>query len=393
MKRTVFGERALLLVGSLLAGALLAEVGLRILATAWPSFGGRFVAFDPLAILIEPDGEFGYRQKPHSVFRYGGGAHATTNGMGYRGPEVAVPKPPGHFRIILLGGSTTHGYGVNDDQTIDAYMRGILITRYPGRGFDVVNLAFDGYNSYQLVERLRTDGVRLQPDVVIVNTGVNDVANARFANLQDWDPRAQVWGDDLTRLRAEAQRGHRTLWTWAKHYSYLARLGGFVRAHLTRLQRERLTLRATPHPEAGAYFERNLMRIAGLVGRRIPILFSTEPSALETRYRPHDMLKQVYWIVDAATTQRLRDQLADRMRAVAQRLQSGDRPVRYLSRHLAPEMFLDDCHLTPEGNLRMALDFVAAAVPFLSPQRAVAATPGTLRSVVRQPPTDLRPQQ
>ncbi len=384
MNKTTLGARALLLMGSLLAAALLAEAGLRLVAAAWPSFGGRFAAFDPLAILIEPNGEFGYRQRPRSVFRYANGARATTNGTGYRGPEVIVPKPPGDFRIILLGGSATHGYGVNDDQTIDAYMREILATRYPGRTFDVVNLAFDGYNSFQLVERLRTDGVRLHPDLVIVNAGVNDVANAKFANLQDWDARAQVWGTDLARLRAEARRGHRTLWTSMKHYSYLARLGGFLREQLIRAAHEHATVNATSHPEAAAYFERNLLRIADLVGRRIPVLFSTEPSALPTRYRQHDTSTQTYWIVDAATTQGIRDQLAARMTEVVKRLQADRRPVGSSSHQLPPAMFLDDCHLTPEGNHRMASDFVLAAAPFLTELPSNGHSPASVVTA-RQP--------
>jgi lysophospholipase L1-like esterase len=371
LKNRRLGEHAALLVASLLAGALLAEGGLRTLAAAWPSFGARFAAFDPLAILIEPNGTFGYRPKPHSIFRYDG-ARATINGMSYRGPEVVVPKPPGHVRIVLLGGSATHGWGVADDQTIDAYMREILAARYPGRAFDVINLAVDGYNSYQLVERLRTDGMRLEPDLLIVNAGVNDVANARYAGLEDWDRRAQVWDADLARLRAEAAKGHRALWTQVKHYSYVARLGGFAYERLLRFDQGRAARHATAHPEAAVYFERNLLRIADLADRRLPILFSTEPSALATRYRPHDTsTTRVYWIVDAATTQRIRDQLADRMRAAVDRLRGAGRPVRYLSHDLPPAMFLDDCHLTPAGNRRMALDFVAATAPFL------ARRPGT----------------
>ena len=59
-------------------------------------------------------------------------------------------------------------------------MRDLLRTEYPGIRFDVVNLALDGYDSYQLLERLKSDGLGLSPDLVIVNSGINDVRNARF---------------------------------------------------------------------------------------------------------------------------------------------------------------------------------------------------------------------
>ena len=159
-------------------GAVLTEAGLRMYAHVNESFGHVYRGFDPLYSQVEPHGTIGYRQKPNSTFRYRNGTTATSNAMGFRGPIVLIPKPPGIFRIVLLGGSATHGWAVEDDETIDAYMRKLLSKRHQGATFDVVNLAFDGYDSYQLVERLRTDGLQLDPDLIIVNSRINDVRNA-----------------------------------------------------------------------------------------------------------------------------------------------------------------------------------------------------------------------
>ncbi len=120
------GALILLLVIGLVVGGLVAELAVRIAAATVPRLTALFRGTDPTGVLVRPHGELGYRQKPNSTFSYANGTFATSNAMGFRGPAVTTPKPAGTFRIILLGGSTTHGWGVGDDSTIDASMRRLL---------------------------------------------------------------------------------------------------------------------------------------------------------------------------------------------------------------------------------------------------------------------------
>jgi lysophospholipase L1-like esterase len=282
--------------------------------------------------------------------------------MGYRGPVVRTPKPSGTFRIVLLGESTTHGWGVMDDKTIDAYLRSVLRERYPDRGVDVVNLAFDGYDSRQLLERLRSDGMRLEPNLIIVNAGINDVRNTRFKDLADPDPRTTLWEGVLQRLRKEQARGGPTVWTRIKHYSYLARLPTIARQYVTAsASSDKPHEQVTPNLEAADIFERNLRRIAALASQaNIPVIFSTPPSSLSFSYKPDATAAISYWVVDAATTQHLRDELARRMQRVVADERNERHQVTYIPHRLSTDMFLDDAHLTSSGNRQMALDFVDA---------------------------------
>jgi len=351
----------------LVLGGLVGEISVRVYASFHEHTRRVLLHADPLAVLISAHGEFGYRPRPNSVFRYGNGTSATTNSMGYRGPVVRTPKPSGTFRIILLGESTTHGWGVMDDETIDAHLRSRLRERYPDRSVDVVNLAFDGYDSRQLLERYRSDGMRLEPDLIIVNAGINDVRNTRFKDLADPDPRTLIWEGVLQRLRKEQARGGPEVWTRMKHYSYLARLLAVARQYLTvshrpNTPREQLT----PNLEAADIFERNLNRIAALASQaNIPVIFSTPPSSLSFRYKPDATSTISYWVVDAATTQHLRDELASRMQRVVANERSQCHQVAYIPHRLSAEMFLDDAHLTSSGNRQMALDFVDAIAPYM----------------------------
>lgn len=345
----------------LLVGLFMAELVLRLYASASDDSLAARLRADPYDVLIEPHGEVGYRPRPGAEFEYEN-AVATINAMGFRGPEVSIPKPAGTTRILLLGGSTTFGWGVGDGETLDHYMRAGLARRFPGRNFEVVNLALDGYDSWQIYERLRTDGLRLEPDFVIVVTGVNDVRNARFADLRDRDPRSLLWRTETERLRAEEARGGPTAWTRAKHYLHIARLPGIIRRPAGAGPD---TVR-TPHPDALDHFERNLHRIADLADRATAVLLlASDPSSLRTKYDPDDTSTRTYWIHDAETTQQYRDALDARLRGV-QAVRSADGDVVHVPpADIPPEHFLDDTHLAPEGNRLLAEHLVRVLVPLI----------------------------
>ena len=365
--------RGALVCFGLLIGGISAEAGLRLyVAAAGGWFARALDDWDPFAVLVEPHGELGYRQKPNSTYHYGNGRAATSNAMGFRGPTVARERSPGTYRIALLGGSATHGWGVRDDETIDASMRELLHERYPDRAFDVVNLAFDGYDAYQVFERLDTEWHWLNADAVIVNSGVNDVRNARFLDLKYPDPRTVLWQPAITRLAKERQRGSPTLWTQMKHYSYLARVPGILRAQASNrpsASSAGVQSEIRPNFQAIGHFERSLWRIADLLGPGTAVIFSTPPSSLRTRYRENDASTRSYWLEDAATTQQVRDSLAARMRRVVERLRSQGRAATYLRPTLPASMFLDDAHLTARGNRSVAQLFVDALAPDIATNR------------------------
>lgn len=383
--RRLSGSLLLALAGLAVAGAL-AEAAVRLFAHTSDSYlAFRIRQRDPYQVKIEPHGTLGYRPRPGSTFHYSTGSVATVNAMGFRGAVVSRSRPPKVFRIVLLGGSTTHGWGVGDDETIDVYLKTLLRQRHPDREFDVINLAFDGYDAYQIYERLRSDGIPLAPDLAIVNSGVNDVRNARFPNLRDRDPRTLIWEPDVARLRDEARRGGPRLWTRVKHMSYLARLPGILRDDTRRpAPASTSSGEPTPNPQAYDYFERNLGRIAELTqAQNIPLILSTPPSSLAGRYAPTATSTRDYWIGTAATTQAVRDTLARRMEQLAARLAGEDRAVSYVAIDLPASVFLDDAHLSAAGNRAVAERFADAVAPYIrgvrgegrvrgSPSRAAA---------------------
>src|SRR6185503_17309683 len=177
----------------------------------------------------------------------------------------------------------------------------------------------------------------------------------------------------------ERLRGGPSLWTRVKHYSFLARWPGTMRTSLSRAQlsKSQESLER-PYPDALDYFERNLGRIASLTSDTpTMLLFSIEPSSLPTKYAPDATSTITYWIVDAATTQEYRDSLDERLQGFVEEAgKSGERIARIPYTNLPPELFLDDAHLTPEGNRKLAEVFVTALYPVLgSPAGHSIVTP------------------
>jgi lysophospholipase L1-like esterase len=143
-------------------------------------------------------------------------------------------------------------------------------------------------------------------------------------------------------------------------------LPGYVRSAIFNARFEKEQRKVSPNPAAIEYFGRNLRRMAELVhNRAVPIIYSSPPSALMTRFSPRDTAPISYWLADAAATEEYRIALADRMRSVVAELLQEQYPTCYVNHTLTPGMFLDDAHLTPGGNRQMAEDFVDAAEGYI----------------------------
>lgn len=109
------------------------------------------------------------------------------NSLGYRGPEIALPKPDHVYRIVALGGSTT--YGIYLDRWQDAYphkLQQALTEAHGYQDIEVINAGVPGYTSWESAVNLMLRIPDLKPDMVIVYHGVNDI-NPRLSAPQHYD--------------------------------------------------------------------------------------------------------------------------------------------------------------------------------------------------------------
>lgn len=97
------------------------------------------------------------------------------NVWGYRGP-VAGRKKADEYRVVMLGGSTTYGYGTRSDEAIPAVLDRNLAGRTVGpfHRFSVINLAYNNEGAYSFKFTLN-DYLYLKYDLVCLYEGYNDL--------------------------------------------------------------------------------------------------------------------------------------------------------------------------------------------------------------------------
>ncbi len=119
----------------------------------------------------------------------------TINGLGLRDDDdLDLEKPEGMKRILFLGDSFTLGYTV-DRSHLFVDLLGAKFEK-EGRKIQVINGGTEGYSSDQELCWLREEGLKFDPDLVIMNFYQNDVFwNSRDRYLRIPKPRFPEKGE------------------------------------------------------------------------------------------------------------------------------------------------------------------------------------------------------
>ena len=102
----------------------------------------------------------------------------TTNSWGMRDRERALAKPPGTYRIALIGPSHVMGSGVADQDTFARALEDRLNASdlaATGRGIEVLNFGVPDQALTQQLVRFREDALRFRPDAVIFTDGAHSI--------------------------------------------------------------------------------------------------------------------------------------------------------------------------------------------------------------------------
>lgn len=125
---------------------------------------------------LRPDRPWLYGLRPGAESRFafeeGEPISYRINRAGFRDRSRTLAKPAGVERILVLGDSLAFGFGVAQQASFPARMQAAL-----GPGVEVLNLGVNGYNPYTEAALLADVGVAYQPDLVVVQFCVNDLAD------------------------------------------------------------------------------------------------------------------------------------------------------------------------------------------------------------------------
>jgi lysophospholipase L1-like esterase len=131
-------------------------------------------------------GEFTLRRiRPNSVFHHtsvDGSWKFETNAQGFRNREdFSYTKPPGVVRVLTLGDSHTQGYEARQDYTYSASIERYLEAR--GYKAQVLNTGVSGFSTAEALAFLENEGIKYEPDVVVLGFYANDFEDNIKAGL------------------------------------------------------------------------------------------------------------------------------------------------------------------------------------------------------------------
>ncbi len=140
---------------------------------------------DPQRRMFSPHHYLNYQNTPNFKSKSGLNKH---NSLGYRGEEIATPKPKDTFRIVALGGSSTYTIKVDDHtKSYPALLEKTLREDHGYENIEVINAGVGGYNSWESLINLEFRVLDLDPDLIIVYHGLND-AHSRFVTPASYRP-------------------------------------------------------------------------------------------------------------------------------------------------------------------------------------------------------------
>jgi lysophospholipase L1-like esterase len=245
------------------------------------------------------------------------------NGQRFKGPLMAVPKPPGVFRIMLYGDSNTDG---PDRGGWPAQLQRILEERTAGGGlrFEVVNAGVAGYSSHQGLLRFEQEVGTYRPDLVTVSFGWNDAAEIG-AGRPDRDYQPSAARVRVLRLLLKS-RLYLVLMRYLQPTKPAAEIRGY-----------------TPRVALPDYLQ-DMERFADVAARRgALVVFLTRPHR-----EPEAKLRQV------SNWEREVPEYNSRLRLWARDRALPLVDVQSTFERAGAAFFVDNCHFTEAGHQRMA---------------------------------------
>jgi len=115
------------------------------------------------------------------------------NSHGFRGVEFTKEKDENVYRFFTLGGSTTFGVGLLDNQTWPFYLQELYEQNNPGLTVEVINAGFPGKWSKTETISIKNQLLAFEPDLFIIYDGANELhwesKDSPGASATEWGKR------------------------------------------------------------------------------------------------------------------------------------------------------------------------------------------------------------
>lgn len=99
------------------------------------------------------------------------------NSLGMRDYPYSIDKPENTFRILMMGDSFTEGQGVQMEQTFVKLLETKLREKIKDKNIEVLNTGTLSYSPLLEYLYLKDRGLKLKPDLVVVNFDESDISD------------------------------------------------------------------------------------------------------------------------------------------------------------------------------------------------------------------------
>jgi len=121
------------------------------------------------------------------------------NSHGLRGSETPYEKPPATYRILNLGDSVAMGWGVHVEDTYGQQLEALLNEEETGDlRYEVINAGVPGWNLENALAYLQAEGLKYEPDVILLDLTIANDINGKSALLAGNDSGPFRWLSDHT---------------------------------------------------------------------------------------------------------------------------------------------------------------------------------------------------
>ena len=185
----------------------------------------------------------GVEGKSYGLWRYdseigavhrenGYNSNATTNDFGFRNNEsVLNPKPEGARRVIAYGGSTTFCYNLLNHQAWPLQLQGLMrgqsksssATLSDSTKIQVFNAGAILWSIGHAYARAKRDIPALNPDYVIIYSGINEETNQHFLNLAGTPLEHFVANNDYGKFATNLDQNR-----WGKRNLFIVRVFDYL---------------------------------------------------------------------------------------------------------------------------------------------------------------------
>jgi lysophospholipase L1-like esterase len=112
------------------------------------------------------------------------------NSAGFRGEEFPFQKEEDEIRIVAMGDSITFGFGLDETAPYPYQLQKMLQSEGNGHySYRVINAGVPSYDSLQVLLTFEHRVLELEPDLIIVTVGWNDLSYS----LRDWYPEISLY--------------------------------------------------------------------------------------------------------------------------------------------------------------------------------------------------------